>query len=112
MAAAGRRYDVLVRRHAAAFADHAARFWLGAGGDARKALALARRNLAARPTRDAYELAMRAALGAHEAATACGFADAAATLPYGNAALRLAASESYRACGRDVEAAAELHAAR
>jgi tetratricopeptide (TPR) repeat protein len=107
VAAAGKRYDALVLRHGDAFADHAARFWLGAGGDAHKALTLARRNLAARPTRDAYELAMRAALGAHDAAAACGFADEAARLPYGSAALQLAMSESYAACKR-----AKLHAAR
>jgi hypothetical protein len=46
----------LVSRHSLAFADHAARFWLGVGGDARKALVLAEANLLARRSMDALEL--------------------------------------------------------
>jgi tetratricopeptide (TPR) repeat protein len=59
-AAAG--YDTLMLRHAAAFADHAAEFWLGAGADAHKGLELARRNLQTRQTPRAYALLRRAEL--------------------------------------------------
>ncbi|HVZ89101.1 MAG TPA: hypothetical protein VHG72_19180 [Polyangia bacterium] len=49
-------YQRLVARHPAAFYDHAARFFLHAGGDPERALDLARRNLAVRSTPDAREL--------------------------------------------------------
>ena len=111
VAEAGKRYDELVRRHADAFADHAARFWLGAGDDAGKALALARRNLSARPTRDAYELALRAALAAKEPAVACRLADEATRIKYATASLHLAMSDAYGACTRGERAALELKAA-
>lgn len=57
---AAARYDELVYRHPAAFADHAAEFWLTAGADALKALHLARQNLASRQTPRAYALVQRA----------------------------------------------------
>lgn len=111
IARAKRRYEALVKRHGDAFADHAARFWLGAGGDAGRALALARRNVKARPTRDAYELAMRAALAAKDTAAACRFADEAERVPYASAALHLSMSEAFAACKRGERAAVELAAA-
>jgi hypothetical protein len=58
---ASARYDVLMARHPAAFADHAAEFWLTVGGDAKKALSLATMNLAVRDTPRARELVFRAA---------------------------------------------------
>jgi tetratricopeptide (TPR) repeat protein len=60
MAAA--RYDELLMRHPAAFADHAAEFWLAAGADAERALQLAGQNLATRETPRAYALFERTAL--------------------------------------------------
>ena len=57
-----------------AFADHAARFYLGAGGDPRRALALARQNLDHRPSEEASALAVEAALQAGEPALACALA--------------------------------------
>ena len=59
-ARAAARYDELLARHPEAFADHAAEFWLEAGGDPHRALALARRNLEVRQTPRAYELIDRA----------------------------------------------------
>lgn len=44
------RFEELMRRHPEAFADHAAEFWLGPGGDPKKALDLARANLETRQT--------------------------------------------------------------
>ncbi|XXT23694.1 tetratricopeptide repeat protein [Sorangium sp. So ce429] len=55
-------YDRLLARHELAFADHAAEFYLGDGNDVLKALSLARRNLANRPTLRAFELAHEAAV--------------------------------------------------
>ncbi|MGA7050780.1 MAG: hypothetical protein WBZ37_05810 [Mycobacterium sp.] len=60
-ARAAARYDELVARHPDAFADHAAEFWLDAGADQHRALALARRNLEVRQTPRAHELFSRAA---------------------------------------------------
>lgn len=57
-AAAGFRR--LVASHPEAFADHAAEFWLGPGGDPDLALRLARRNAALRPTPMALALLARA----------------------------------------------------
>jgi tetratricopeptide (TPR) repeat protein len=53
------RYDDLLTRHPAAFADHAAEFWLTIGGDPARALRLARQNLSLRQTPRARELVRR-----------------------------------------------------
>src|SRR5262249_27213135 len=58
-AAAG-RYDDLIAAHPAAFADHAAEFWLGAGNDPLKGLRLAEFNLRVRQTPRAYDLLAQA----------------------------------------------------
>ena len=57
---AASRYDWLVASHPAAFADHAAEFWLGAGDDPQKALRLAEFNLQIRKTPRANELVAQA----------------------------------------------------
>lgn len=57
---AAARYDELIAVHPEAFADHAAEFWLAAGGDPRKALPLARMNLEIRKTPRAHALLSRA----------------------------------------------------
>ncbi|HET9325487.1 MAG TPA: hypothetical protein VFQ05_01815 [Candidatus Eisenbacteria bacterium] len=59
-AQAAARYDELIARHPAAFADHAAAFWLGAGAEPRRALPLARLNAEIRPTPRAQRLLARA----------------------------------------------------
>ncbi len=59
-ALAARRFDEVCERYPLAFADHAAEFWLGIGGDPVKALALARLNAAERRTSRAQELLARA----------------------------------------------------
>ena len=48
--AARRRFDELLARHPPAFADHAAEFYAASGNDCRRALDLARANVANRPT--------------------------------------------------------------
>ncbi len=62
LARAGRRFDDLLATELLAFADHAARYFLADGADPERAWQLARQNLANRPTRTAYALAMTAAL--------------------------------------------------
>lgn len=54
-------FESLLARHELAFADHAAEFYLGIGGDPARADALARINLWNRPTRRAVALAQATA---------------------------------------------------
>jgi hypothetical protein len=53
-------YETLLARHPAAFYDHAARFYLHVVGDPKRALVLARKNLAIRQTPDARDLVAEA----------------------------------------------------
>lgn len=87
-AKAAARYEGLVARHPAAFADHAAQFWLDAGGDPKKALDLARLNLTARRTPRAYELAVLAALSAGDRGSACALGTEGAALPRASSMFR------------------------
>jgi hypothetical protein len=50
-------FEELLRKHLLAFADHAAEFYAGSGNDSRRALELARANVANRPTRRALKQA-------------------------------------------------------
>src|SRR5262249_28734441 len=60
-------FDQLLERHVLAFADHAAEFYAGSGNDFRRALELARTNVANRPTSRAIKQAQAIAACAHEA---------------------------------------------
>ena len=57
------RFEELLETHLLAFADHVAEFYAGSGNDCRRALELARANVANRPTKraikQAYEIAVR-----------------------------------------------------
>jgi tetratricopeptide (TPR) repeat protein len=57
---AASRYDELIATHPAAFADHAAEFWLSVGKDPPKGLRLAEFNLRVRKTPRAYDLLAQA----------------------------------------------------
>jgi hypothetical protein len=57
---AAARYDELVATRSEAFADHAAEFWLAAGGNPGKALRLAKMNVEVRKTPRAYGLLAQA----------------------------------------------------
>ena len=70
LAAARSGFEELLDRHLLAFADHAAEFYAGSGNDYRRALELARTNVANRPTRRAVKQAYAIAVIADEAATA------------------------------------------
>lgn len=65
-------FEELLGEHMLAFADHAAEFYARSGDDRRRALELARTNVANRPTR-------RAIRQAHEIAAMCGAVKSAAT---------------------------------
>jgi hypothetical protein len=54
----------LLEKHLLAFADHAAEFYAGSGNDSKRALELARVNVANRPTRRAVEQARAIAVKA------------------------------------------------
>jgi tetratricopeptide (TPR) repeat protein len=54
------RYEQIVERHPAAFADHAADFWLSVGNEPQRALSLANLNLKVRNTPGACALVARA----------------------------------------------------
>jgi tetratricopeptide (TPR) repeat protein len=75
---AGRRYELLLRNQRAAFLDHAAEFFLGAGGNAARAAELARANLELRQTGRAYELALESAAAAGDVSGFCEYARRAA----------------------------------
>jgi tetratricopeptide (TPR) repeat protein len=86
-----------------AFAEHAARFYLGPGRDPARALALARLDLANRPTVEARSLVVEAAIAAGDPATACALAPALAA---GSEASQFVAWRAYSACHRADDAAA------
>lgn len=56
------RYEELVAHYPEAFADHAARFWLGVGANPKKALQLAQKNFEVRQTPQARKLLDQAAI--------------------------------------------------
>lgn len=109
---AAARFRELVGAHPEAFADHAARFYLGAGADPRRAVELADLNLRARTTADAFHLAIDAHAAVGDAARACELAaQAVAGFPR-FAHLHVAAARAYAACGQPARAEAELTALR
>jgi tetratricopeptide (TPR) repeat protein len=93
-------FEALLARFPEAFADHAARYYLGAGGDAARALVLARQNLDIRKTPAAFALAIEAALAASDPAAACALADAGSASSHPGKALLFQAWRAYTACGQ------------
>jgi tetratricopeptide (TPR) repeat protein len=70
MQAARFGYEALLERHLFAFADHGAEFYAGSGKNWRRALQLARINVANRPTLRAFEQAHDIAVNAGDTAAA------------------------------------------
>ena len=97
----------LLLAHPLAYGDHAARFFLSSG-DARAALALAEKNLAARKTGDAYQLVVEAALAAGDHPRACAASDAMVTAFPKRLAFHNLAWKAFLACGKKERADAEL----
>ncbi|NVB79331.1 MAG: hypothetical protein HOV81_13125 [Kofleriaceae bacterium] len=85
-----------------AFADHAARFYLGVGKNPTRALELARLNLANRDTLQARALVVDAALAAGDPAGACAVVEP--LLAGGTKAERFSAWKALGACGRKGDA--------
>ena len=85
MKAATSGFDSLLERHQLAFADHGAEFYAGSGNDFDRALALARVNIANRPTLRAFEQGHAIALSGDDA-SAAGELLAAATKRWGGTA--------------------------
>lgn len=85
-----------------AFSDHAARFYLGAGADPIRALALAQANLANRDTPEARALVVEAALAAKDPAEACRVVDPLLAAPL--RAHLFIAWRAVAACGRKADA--------
>jgi tetratricopeptide (TPR) repeat protein len=84
---ATKRYEQLLTSYPEAFANHGVGFWLGSGGDPKKAFELAGKNLAIRKTAEAYELYITAALAAKEKAAACKETSQALKLKYKTSSL-------------------------
>jgi tetratricopeptide (TPR) repeat protein len=85
-----------------AFADHAARFYLGVGKNPARALELARLNQKNRDTRDARALVAEAALAAGDAPGACAVIDPLVSA--GTRAQRFVAWQALSRCGRPGDA--------
>ncbi len=81
------RFEQLLVAQPAAFAEHAAAFFLDEGHDARRAFVLAKQNLAVRKSEHAYELAALAAFAAGERAEGCTFAALGAARSYASKTL-------------------------
>jgi tetratricopeptide (TPR) repeat protein len=110
------RYDDLLKKHPAAFGDHAARFFLAEGADPARALALAQANVKLRQSGEAYDLLMEAAVAAKAGPVGCDAAEkalAACAPPTVCSAHRhVLASRAFDGCGKKDRAEAELKAAR
>lgn len=70
MKAARSGFEVLLKKHLLAYADHGAQFYSGSGNNPGRAFELASINLANRPTLRAFEQAYAAAVGAGESGVA------------------------------------------
>lgn len=67
LTAARLNFEAILAKHPLAFADHAAEFYLGSGGNPARALELTQQNLANRPTMRAIEQHARAKESSHDA---------------------------------------------
>jgi tetratricopeptide (TPR) repeat protein len=105
---AQKRYEALLKLHPTAYAAHAARFYLGAGGDAKAAAKWAEHNLAARKTAEGYSLAVEATAAAGLGERACSLADEMARLKVVTAQMHVMAARAYQTCGKPQRADEEL----
>ncbi len=72
------RFEEVLAKHPEAYADHAARFFLGAGADLKRALELAKSAATRAPTEETLELWLLAARASANNGEACAAVDAAA----------------------------------
>jgi hypothetical protein len=92
------RFEEVLARLPRAYADHAASFYLGMGGDPQRALALAHANAENRPTDEAVELWLTAAQAAGSHVEVCAAARRALGLVHATRGLRDRASTEVKGC--------------
>ncbi len=97
-ARAAARYAEVLARLPLAYADHAASFYLGMGGDPARALQLAKQNVDNRPTDEAIELWLTAAQAAGSHDATCAAAARALARPHASAELRDRATGASKGC--------------
>lgn len=95
------RYADLLKKYPAAFASHAARFYLGIGAEAQSAVRWAEQNLKNSPTAEARGLAIEANLAARGTARACVLAEPLMT-PRADIPprIRVVAARALSSCGK------------
>jgi tetratricopeptide (TPR) repeat protein len=96
------RYQELLSRYPRAFAAHAARFYLNAGGegDLKTSAQWAERNLKERPTLEAYTLAVEVLAKAGPPQRACALADEMEKLPHKTTRMHVMAARAFLSCGQ------------
>jgi hypothetical protein len=92
------RFDEVLGEMKLAYADHAAQFFLGMGGDPARALDLAKINAKNRTTDEAVELWLTAAQAATSPDETCAAAKAALALPHATVTLRERATAAAKSC--------------
>ncbi len=97
-ARAAARYAEVLARLPLAYADHAASFYLGMGGDPARALQLAKQNVDNRPTDEAIELWLTAAQAASSHDATCAAASRALARPHASPELRDRATNAAKGC--------------
>jgi tetratricopeptide (TPR) repeat protein len=85
---AGAAYDELFAKLPSGYADHAGWFWVTTGGDPKKGLTAAQKNIGVRQTADAYELLIAAAEAAKDTPVLCTALKGAKTLKYSSPPLK------------------------
>lgn len=105
---AKKRYEELLTRHPAAYASHAARFYLDVARDAKAAAKWAEYNLEGRKTALAYSLAVEATAAAGLGERACALADRLLQFKMVTGQMRVMAARAYQACGKPQRADEEL----
>jgi tetratricopeptide (TPR) repeat protein len=98
VARAAARFSEVLARLPLAYADHAASFYLGMGGDPGRALVLAKQNADNRPTDEAIELWLTAAQAAGSRDATCAAATKALARPHASQELRDRATSASKGC--------------
>jgi tetratricopeptide (TPR) repeat protein len=106
LAEAHKRYTALLAASRPAFLSHAARFYLGIGGQPAMAHKLAEENLRRTPSTEAKLLVIEAATAAPVPARACALSDELSQKPGLSDAARIILSRAYSACGKPDRATA------
>jgi tetratricopeptide (TPR) repeat protein len=92
------RFDALLQAHPSAFADHAARFYMGVGQNAERALTLAEQNAKVRPTSESIFLWLTAAQAASNRSSTCAASNAGRALKYAMPAEASSFTEAQSTC--------------